>query len=118
MEFFKKQLRKTATLFLFAMLATPVIAVTGEMGTGKPDFGLYTATQGIYTKIWVLREATVNFPIACTGGLVLSPATMGMESYKIAVSILTIAKMTNAAVRFYATVDRGQGCEVDYLQLV
>jgi hypothetical protein len=87
------------------------------MGKGKPEFGVYSQSQGVSTPIWSLRDATVGFPAGC-GYLILSVATMGIESYKIALAILITAKATNTAVRFYAHADRDGGCGVDYVQML
>lgn len=67
------------------ILAPPaVIAAQGELGTGIPKFGIYSAALGVsaYTAVWQLEDATVPFPSGCTS-LILSPATMGVDSYKI-----------------------------------
>jgi hypothetical protein len=64
-----------------------------------------------------LKEATLNFPSSCNY-LILTASTMGLDSYKLAVSILTTAKLTGTAVRFYAHADRDGGCGVDYIQLI
>jgi hypothetical protein len=100
--------------FLFSI---PSSAVTGEMGTGKPSFGVYSAATGMQTVIWSLKDATISFPGSCNY-LLLTPATMGLETYKIALSILITAKATNAPVRFFATVDRDGGCGIDFVQMM
>jgi uncharacterized membrane protein len=98
------------------MLALPARAAQGEMGTGVPHFGSYSAATGVVTKIWGLADATVPFPAGCTS-LELNPATMGMDAYKIAIATLLLARTTNLAVRFYAHMPSGGGCGVDYVQL-
>jgi hypothetical protein len=89
------------------------------MGTGKVDtFGIYGVAQGGgQTIVWSLKEATVTFPSACTY-LILTSSTMGLDSYKLAISVLTAAKITGTPVRFYAHAERDGGCGVDYVQLV
>jgi hypothetical protein len=114
-------LRKTtflvATALTILSLAKLTPAASGEMGRGKPEFGVYGQQFGNYVKVWSLREATLNFPVGCNS-LILSVSTMGLESYKIAVAILITAKATNSAVRFYAHAERDDGCGVDYVQML
>jgi tetrahydromethanopterin S-methyltransferase subunit C len=105
-----------ACVLAAAMLVLPATAAQGEMGTGVPHFGSYSAATGVVTKIWGLADATVPFPSGCTS-LDLSPATMGMDAYKIAIATLLVARTTNRAVRFYAHGPRDGGCGVDYVQL-
>jgi hypothetical protein len=97
---------------LLSIFSHPSLAASGEMGSGKPSFGVYTTS----TSVFFLKDATVAFPSGCYGGVVLSPATMGIETYRIALSILITAKATNTAVRFYAHAERDGGCGVDYVQ--
>lgn len=88
-----------------------------EMGQGVPAaFGMYSAATGTLTRVWALSDVTTPFPSGCTN-ITLSPATMGMDAYKIGVATLLLAKTTNRRVRFYAHSDRDGGCGVDYLQL-
>jgi tetrahydromethanopterin S-methyltransferase subunit C len=105
-----------ACVLVAAMLALPATAAQGEMGTGVPHFGSYSAATGVETQIWGLADATRPFPAGCTS-LVLNPTTMGMDAYKIAVATLLVARTTNRAVRFYAHAQHGGGCGVDYVQL-
>jgi hypothetical protein len=92
---------------------------SGELGTGKINtFAVYGAAQGVYTIVWSLNDATIPFAPGCSF-LVLTAATMGLDSYKLAVSVLTVAKVTGAPVRFYSHAPRDwNGCGVDYVQLL
>lgn len=103
------------SLCVIGLLAESVAAAQGEreMGTGIPHFGTYSGGQTI---VWGLNEPTVPIPADCPS-LYLTAATMGMDSYKIAVATLLVAKTTNRAVRFYAHAARDGGCGVDYVQL-
>lgn len=106
------------SLCVIGLLAHGIATAQGEreMGTGIPHFGTYSAASGVQTIVWALNEATVPFPADCPR-LYLTAATMGMDSYKIAVATLLVAKTTNRAVRFYAHAARDGGCGVDYVQL-
>jgi hypothetical protein len=117
MNAFRKNALAVATALSLLGMTAPTFAASGEMGKGKPEFGVYGAVQGVYTIVWSLRDATVNMPAGC-GFLYLTAVTMGLDSYKIAVAILMTAKATNAAVRFYAHADRDGGCGVDYVQML
>jgi len=91
-------------------------AAQGEMGTGVPtSYGMYSAATGTSTIVWAIGDITVPFPQGCTN-IVLSPTTMGIDAYKIAVATLTIGKIANRRIRFYAHAPRDSGCGVDYLQ--
>jgi tetrahydromethanopterin S-methyltransferase subunit C len=105
-----------ACVLAVAMLVLPATAAQGEMGTGVPLFGSYSVATGVVTKIWGLADATIPFPSGCAY-LDLSPATMGMDAYKIAIATLLVARTTNRAVRFVAHGPRDGGCGVDYVQL-
>jgi hypothetical protein len=67
--------------------------------------------------VWRLESATTGFPFGCPH-LVLTPGTMGMDTYKIAVATLTAARIANRSLRFYAHGVRDGGCGVDYVELV
>jgi hypothetical protein len=102
---------------MFMMLTFNVFAAQNEMGTGKPVFGIYGQAVGAEIRIFSLNDATVAFPNGCTF-LTLTPATLGWETYRAALSILITAKATGASVRFYAIAPRDSGCGVDFLQLM
>lgn len=106
------------SLCVIGLLAHGIAAAqdSREMGTGIPHFGSYSAATGVATIVWALNEATVPIPADCTR-LSLTPVTMGMDAYKIAVATLLVARTTNRAVRFYAHAPRDGGCGVDYVQL-
>jgi len=93
------------------------MAAQGEMGTGVPNFGMYSAATGTSTIVWSLGDATTPFPAGCAR-IVLHPQTMGMDAYKLAVGTLVAAKLSNKKVRFYAHASRDDGCGVDYVQIV
>ena len=100
-------------------LATPnAFAANGEMGTGVPTFGIYTQAPGLAMQIsvWSLANPTTPMAAGC-GSLVLTPATMGLDSFKMAMATLTAAKVAGMRVRFYAHIERDGGCGVDYVQL-
>ena len=109
-----KLVRRLAVLPL--LTAGPVLGAQGEMGTGIPEFGIFTPDLGFKTIVWVLTDASTPFPAGCTA-ITLTSATMGLDTYKMSVAILTVAKATNRRVRFYAHAARDQGCGVDYVQL-
>ncbi len=94
-------------------------AATGEMGTGIPEFGIYSsvvvAPAGQVT-IVSLASPTINFPAGCTS-LTMTPASMGADAYKLAVATLLAAKVAGKPVRFYAHAARDAGCGVDYVQM-
>ena len=100
-----------ATVF---MTSTVVSAATGEMGTGKPQFGVYSGNQTI---VFSLADATINFPAGCTS-IMLSASTFGIDSYKIAVAQLTAARLTGKRIRLYAHVARDGGCGADFIQIL
>ena len=100
-----------------ACMCANVNAAQGEMGTGIPsNFGLYSAATGVQTIVWGISSATIQFPSGCAS-ITLTPATMGMDAYKIAVSTLLLARVTGRPVRFYSHASRDTGCGVDYIQL-
>jgi hypothetical protein len=91
-------------------------AASGEMGTGVPAaVGSYSAATGVQTIIWSLSNPSIPFPAGCSS-ITLSPATMGMDAYKIAVAAAMMATATNRPLRFYAHASRDSGCGVDYVQ--
>ena len=87
----------------------------GEMGTGVPNFGVYSEATGARIIVWSLSEAITPFPSGCTM-LLLTPSTMGWDTYKIAVATLTSAQAVHRKIRFYAHAPRDGGCGVDYVQ--
>ena len=87
-----------------------------EMGTGIPSFGTYSAEQGVKTTVWSLSDPVVPFPSGCPQ-IVLTAATMGMDTYKIALATMLLARTTSRSVRFYAHGSHDGGCGVDYVQL-
>lgn len=87
------------------------------MGSGIPEFGMYSAAAGIEARVWRLVESTVPFPAGCPQ-IVLRPQTMGMDSYKLAVGTMVAARLAGKRVRFCAHAPRDGGCGVDFVQLV
>lgn len=115
---FRRALAKGVMLLLSAhLLATPSWAAQGDMGTGIPQFGLHSIATGQYAIVWGLQNATIPFPVGCTS-IRLTPATMSMDSFKLAVGVMLTAQATNRKVKFYAHADRDGGCGVDYVELV
>jgi hypothetical protein len=49
---------------------------------------------------------------------VVTPTTMGVDGYKIAIATMTAARIANRSVRFYAHASRDNGCGVDYVELL
>jgi hypothetical protein len=98
-----------------ALAANNAFAASGEMGTGVPHFGVYSH-GGAYMRIWSLAQITRPLPSGCTS-LILTPNTMGIDSYKMAFATLTAAKLAGRAVRFYAHAELDGGCGVDYVEL-
>ncbi len=105
-----------ALVALLALGSSAGHAAEGEMGAGIPEFGMYSAAVGPLTMVTGLREAAAPFPAGCTS-ILLTPATMGMDSYKLAIGTMVAAKVTNKKVRFYAHAPRDGGCGVDYVAL-
>ena len=87
-----------------------------EMGTGVPQFGSYSMATGTVIRVWSLGQQTRPMPAGCTS-LILTPETMGMEAYKIAVALLTTARVSGLSVRFFAHGERDGGCGADYVEL-
>jgi hypothetical protein len=114
---FKKKYFKAAVFSAMALTASLSMAAIGEMGTGTPQFGVYTAPMGTSLRIWLSPGATTPMPTGCTQ-LVMSSATVGMDSYKIAIALMTTARVSGKKIRFYAHAERDGGCGVDYFELV
>lgn len=110
-----KLIRNLAILPLLA--AGQGITPEGDMGTGVPNFGIYSPVAGFKATVWGLDDATTPFPAGCTS-ITLTPATMGLDTYKISLAVMIIAKASNRRVRFYAHATRDSGCGVDYIQLI
>jgi len=91
-------------------------AASGEMGTGTPQFGIYSEVLGVHIRVWSLSNSTVNFPAGCSA-LVLTQGTLGADTYKAAIATLTAAKAAGMRVRFYAHAERDGGCGIDYFEL-
>jgi hypothetical protein len=91
-------------------------AASGEMGTGVPEFGMYSDATGAEVRVWRLTNAALGFPAACAS-LRLTPTTMGINPYKMAVATLLTAKASGRPVRFYAHAERDGGCGVDYVEM-
>ena len=111
----KKILAWTA-LSLACAMTQHVSAASGEMGTGVPRFGIYSDPAIAHIQVWALDDATVAFPAGCAN-LMLNPATMGLDAYKLAAAALIAAKVSGMRVRFYAHAPRDGGCGVDYVEL-
>lgn len=93
------------------------MAAQGEMGTGVPgQLGLYSNATGTSTIVWSITDASTPFPAGCPQ-ITLSPVTMGMDAYKIALSAILLAKSTGKRIRFYAHAPRDAGCGVDYVEV-
>jgi tetrahydromethanopterin S-methyltransferase subunit C len=99
----------------FLLPAVTATAAVGEMGTGIPNFGIYSVAIGSAVRIWSLNEATVNFPAGCQF-IVLTSQTMGVD-YKYAIAALLTAKTNGKRVRLYAHSERDGGCGIDYIEL-
>ena len=99
-----------------ALYSIPCRAASGEMGSGIPQFGSYSSATGAQTVIWSLDNTTTSFPAPCTS-ISITPATMGMDTYKISIAYLLTAKASGRRVRLYAHAPRGSGCEADYVEL-
>jgi len=97
-------------------LCQGALAAQGEMGAGTPHFGMYSAATGTQIRVWSLASATIAFPAGCSS-LNLTPATMGLDTYKLAIATMLTAKATGKRVRFYAHAPRDGGCGVDYVEL-
>lgn len=100
---------------LVALASQDVSAAAGEMGTGVPYFGVYSQATGTMLRVYALGNPNINFPAGCDA-IILTPATMGMESFKIAYATLTAARLSGLKVRLYAHGERDGGCGADYVQ--
>jgi hypothetical protein len=100
---------------LTSLVLTVTLLLSGSLATAQTGFSFYSAT-GVSTLVWGLSSPTVPFASGCSF-VVLSPATMGMDSYKIAVSTLLLARMTGRPIRFYSHAPRDGGCGADMIQL-
>ena len=99
-----------------ALAAGNASAASGEMGTGVPTFGVFSQATGATIAVWSLANPSTPLPAGCQT-LYLTPATMGLDAYKMAFATLTAAKMSGRRVRFYAHAERDGGCGVDYVEL-
>lgn len=108
---------RLAAILLCTFLSTPAPAASGEMGTGVPQFAVLGDVMGAYAKVTALSNATVAFPAGCST-LFLTPATLGMDTYKIAIATMLSAAALDRKVRFYAHATRDGGCGVDYVEMV
>lgn len=109
--------KSVMAMFSAQFLATPCLAAQGEMGTGIPQFGLYSTATGQQAVVWQIQNATTPMPVGCTS-LKLTPATMTMDSFKLAVAMMLSAQAANRKVRFFSHAERDGGCGVDYVELV
>jgi hypothetical protein len=109
--------RKIVIAFLIVGLTHSAFAATGEMGTGIPQFGIYSAATGVQTLVWSLSNATIPMASGCSR-LVLEPTTMGMDTYKLAVATMMAAKLSGKQVKFYAHDVYDGGCGVDYIEMM
>jgi hypothetical protein len=99
-----------------ALAPVQAFAAQGELGTGVPQFGTYSAATGAQTVVWRLDDATTPFPTGCTS-IQLTPTTMGMDSYKIAVATMLAARTSGRRVRFFSHAPRDTGCGVDFVEM-
>lgn len=86
------------------------------MGLGTPQFGSYSSVTGMQTVVWRLDDAITPFPAGCPA-ILLTPATMGMDSYKIAIAIMLTARTSGRRIRFFVHGPRDTGCGVDYIEM-
>lgn len=114
-SFFRRMTVKNliCALAIIFITAQSAHAANGEMGTGIPGYGVYANAN--YSIIWALGSPGPSFPAGCSS-LVVSAATLTMEGYKVALSMLAAAQLANRRIRFYAHADRDGGCGIDYLQ--
>jgi len=113
----KRRLTFGVVTAVAVLVAGAARAAQGEMGAGVPqDFGMYSAATGTETYVWALSNVASPFPAGCSW-IKLTPNTMGMDGYKIALAALMTAKTANRRIRFYAHAPRDGGCGVDYLQM-
>lgn len=109
-------LTRLAATVICATTCAVAVGAQGEMGTGVPTgYNIYTAT-GASTVVWGLGNVSILFPSGCSS-ITLTPATMGVDGYKIAIATLHMSKLSNLPVRFYSHAVRDSGCGVDMIQL-
>ena len=108
--------RRVVVIVCTVLGSASAIAAEYEMGIGIPQFGSYSSVTGIQAIVWRLDDASFPFPAGCST-ITLSPATMGMDAYKIAVATMLLAKASGRRVRFYAHGPREGGCGIDYVEL-
>ncbi len=114
----KRGLVAWATAGSLLMTAASAFAAQGEMGTGVPRFGIYSpGAGGQLSIVWQLEDASLGFPSGCTN-LVLSAGTMGLDTYKMAIATMTVARATTRRVRFFAHAPRDGGCGVDCVEML
>lgn len=102
-----------AAIVVCAMLGLArATAAQGEFGVGVPQFGSYSSATGVQIIAWRIDDVTVPFPAGCSS-ISLTPATMGMDSYKIAVATMLTARSSGRRVRLCAHAPRDTGCGVD-----
>lgn len=111
------QWRHVAVIACAVLWSALANGAQGEMGRGIPQFGSYSSATGVQTLVLRLDDATTPFPAGCTS-ITLAPATMGMDSYKIAVATMLAAKTSGRPVRFFAHAPRDTGCGVDYVEML
>ena len=116
MTFLSRKMVRCFALLLFVS-AGHAMAAQGEMGAGVPGFGLYSTATGVQAIVLTMTDVVTPLPAGCVY-LSLTPATMGMDAYKIAIATMLVAKTSNRRVRFYAHAPRDTGCGVDYVELL
>jgi hypothetical protein len=109
-------IRVAAVIVAVALAPVHAFAAQGEMGVGVPQFGSYSSATGLQIVVWRLDDATTPFPAGCTA-ISLTPTTMGMDSYKIAIATMLAARTSGRRVRFYSHAPRDTGCGVDYVEM-
>jgi hypothetical protein len=72
--------------------------------------------MGVQTIVWILESPSIAFPAGCTA-IRLTPITMGLDAYKIAIATMLTARASGRAVRFHAHAVRDDGCGVDYVEM-
>jgi len=111
-----KKVFKTAAIVAAIAATGSASAASGEMGTGVPHFGVYSAATGMQIVVFSIANPARPFPSGCTN-IVLTPTTMGLDSFKMAMATLTAATLADRPVRFYAHGERDGGCGVDFVQI-
>jgi hypothetical protein len=110
------QWRHVAIIVCAVLWSARATGAQGEMGRGIPQFGSYGGATGVQTIVWCLDDAATPFPAGCPT-IGLTAATMGMDSYKIAIATMLAARTSGRHVRFYAHAPRDTGCGVDYVEM-